>query len=269
MEYADSIPVHTAYTDSIAAEAFHREPAPMEHVHPVDSAFHNGRLELGTSATQAGKAAPAQDSNVLADSLSVASAVVLLMFIRKLVNIIPSLISCLLRWKEAFNLEYSVKLSRDRDIIYYILIIPFCLTVDRYRLYSPDFMDSMNDTSRLLVTTGAILAYMIARAILFYAIKGKKTGSETYFAAGKSFCTFFCLTTLSLSIAAGALSLFPVSDSVTRDVLLYIIGIFYLLSILRKCQIFSRSCKVLTTILYLCSLEFLPTGLFVATALIF
>ena len=62
------------------------------------------------------------------------SFLIVLLLLRRLVNILPSLLACLTRGKESLNLEASVKLSRDRDVLAMAMIIPFCLTAFYYRL---------------------------------------------------------------------------------------------------------------------------------------
>ena len=53
------------------------------------------------------------------------SFLIVLLLLRRLVNILPSLLACLMRGKESLNLEASVKLSRDRDALALAMIIPF------------------------------------------------------------------------------------------------------------------------------------------------
>ena len=69
---------------------------------------------------------------------------IVLLLLRQLVGIVPSLLACVIRWKENVNLEASVKLSRDRDYIALAMIAPFCLMAFRYRLYSPGFLEGLS-----------------------------------------------------------------------------------------------------------------------------
>ena len=78
---------------------------------------------------------------MLFDILALISFLMVLLLLRRLVNVYPSLLACLIRGKESINLEASVKLSRDRDRITYAMIVPFCLVACRYRLYEPSFLE--------------------------------------------------------------------------------------------------------------------------------
>ena len=60
--------------------------------------------------------------------------------LRSLVSIFPSLVACLVRSKECFNLESSVKLSRSRDIIALAMFLPFCLLASRFNLCGEGLM---------------------------------------------------------------------------------------------------------------------------------
>ena len=70
--------------------------------------------------------------------------------VRRITDVIPSMLGCLFRWKEAFNLEYSVRLSRNRNITFIVLTVPACLLAARFRLYDPDFMSEMTPPCILL-----------------------------------------------------------------------------------------------------------------------
>ena len=90
---------------------------------------------------------------MLFDILALISLLIVIMLLRRLVNIYPSLMACLIRWKESINLEASVKLSRDRDMLAVAIIIPFCLSITRFGVYSPGFIENLNENARL----GAII----------------------------------------------------------------------------------------------------------------
>ena len=81
---------------------------------------------------------------MLFNLLALFGFLIVLLLLRRLVNILPSLMACLIRGKESINLEASVKLSRDRDMLALAMIIPFCLTASYYRLYSPVILDGIS-----------------------------------------------------------------------------------------------------------------------------
>ena len=93
------------------------------------------------------------------------SFLIVLLLLRRLVNIMPSLMACMIRGKESLNLEASVKLSLDRDALALAMIIPFCLVAFRYRLYSPGFIEGMADNSVLGIYFGIVLRLGYAKFV--------------------------------------------------------------------------------------------------------
>ena len=91
--------------------------------------------------------------------LALISVILIIALLKRLVNIFPSLVACMVRWKESLNLEASVKHSLDRDMLAAAMIIPFCLTVTKFGLYSPAFLSGMNENGRTAVIIGIFLVY--------------------------------------------------------------------------------------------------------------
>jgi hypothetical protein len=177
--------------------------------------------------------------------------------------------ACIIRWKESVNLEASVKLSNDRDRLAFAMLLPFCLTADRFRLYDPKFLAGFDDNIRLALTIGIFLAYFIIRSIAakFYRPKGR--GSKCYKIADKSSLTFFTILTLVLLTMGGVMSFIGLDPAMIKSAMLWVSAGIYALSLLRKTQIFVSGCSIFTAFLYLCALEIFPTGILVVSALIF
>lgn len=135
--------------------------------------------------------------------LILASLVLVLIFLDRLVNVFPSLVACVIRWKESINLEASVKLGRDRNLTALLMLLPFCLVATRFRLYDPAFMSVMDDTARLGVILTVAIAYVLLRAMLTHLLRNGKISPKPYQAACNSFYTFFIMLTLCLLAMAG------------------------------------------------------------------
>ena len=206
---------------------------------------------------------------MLFNILALISFFICLLLLRTFVEVFPSLMACLVRWKESVNLDASVMLSRDRDIMAIAMILPFCLTAGRFSLYSPAWMGQFGADGRLGITIGTITAYILLRKGLEYACRSKKTNPNTYRTACKSSHTFFIILTLVLMVTGGILSFVGADPMGIRNAMLWISAITYTLFLLRKTQIFISSCSFFSGFLYLCALEILPTGALVASALIF
>ena len=248
----------------------------MTDIQPIDSAFTGGLLRLvpmdgdRLSLVLPGTAA---DAGRLTDSLPVTiiiiiTTILLIASLRRIVELAPSIAGCALRWKENMNLEDSVLLSISRDRLYLILILPFCILVSDRGLYSPGFIQGLPPVYGFAATTGIFLLYLMLRKASAWCFRGRKVNIKTYTFATRTFRTFFIITAAITLVTSGIMSVADVPDDTARAVLLCETAFIYMLSILRETQIFGHSCSLISAILYLCALEFLPTGILVATAIV-
>ena len=206
---------------------------------------------------------------MLLNILALISLLICLLLLRTMVEVFPSLMACLVRWKESVNLDASVQLSRSRDIMALAMIMPFCLTAGKFSLYSPSWTGQFGADGRLGITIGIFTAYILLRKGLEHAFRSKKTNQKTYRTACKSSHTFFIILTLVLMAMGGIMSFIDVNPMGIRSAMLWVSAITYTLFLIRKTQIFNSSCSLFSGFLYLCALEILPTGALVASALIF
>ena len=205
---------------------------------------------------------------MLFDILAIISTVSVIILMRRLLNIYPSLLACIIRWKESINLEASVKHSLDRNMFAVAMIIPFCLIVYRFGIYSPAFMEGINETFSLLIIIGIFGAYFALRRAMIRIMRPKKMNPKTYKAAICCAYTFFIILTLTLFFVGGIMALLKTDPIVTRTAIIWLSAIIYSIYIFRKTQIFTSSCSIFRGFLYLCGLEIFPAGVLIASALI-
>ena len=206
---------------------------------------------------------------MLFDLLALFAFLVVLLLLRRLLNIFPSLLACLIRGKESFNLEASVKLSRDRDALALAMIVPFCLVALRYRLYSPGFLEGFSENAVTGIYFAVFCVYVLLRALMAWLFRPRKMQQKTYRTAIKASSSFFIIGTLLLLATGGLLDLFNVPEIDVRSAMLWVSALIYAIFLLRKIQIFYSSCSVFVAFLYLCALEMIPTGILVVSAIIF
>ncbi|MBR5274597.1 MAG: DUF4271 domain-containing protein [Bacteroidales bacterium] len=206
---------------------------------------------------------------MLFNILALISVLICLSLLKRFTAIFPSLVACIIRWKESVNLEASVKLSNDRDKLAFAMLMPFCLVADRFCLYEPKFLSGFDGNMKLAITIGIFLVYFMLRTIAakFYRPKGRS--SKCYKIADKSALTFFIILTLILLAMGGVMTFMDVEPAMIKSAMLWVSAGIYALSLLRKTQIFVSGCSIFTAFLYLCALEIFPTGILVVSALIF
>ena len=202
-------------------------------------------------------------------ALALTSVIIVMLLLRTIVEIVPSVLACLIRWKENINIEASVRLSRDRDFSAIAMLIPFCLTVFRFRIYNPSFISNLPDNPRLWAVIGVFAAYVLIRKAASMLVHPRRMSQKTLAATEKSAHTYFILLTLILLLVCSTCSFLDASSNAIRLISLWLSALIYGLYLVRKVQIFASSCSLFTAFLYLCALEILPTGILVVSDVIF
>ena len=203
------------------------------------------------------------------NALALISVIAIMMLLKTIVGIFPSILASVIRWKENINIESSVRLSRDRDLTSFAMVVPFCLLAFRFRIYNPGFIANLPDNTRIWAVLGVFAAYNIFRKAAVLLARPHRIPQKTYLAAEKSANTFFIFLTLILLLVASTATFFNAPQEVVRAVCLWLSALIYGLYLIRKLQIFASSCSLFTAFLYLCALEILPTGILVISDVIF
>lgn len=236
---------------------------------PADSAFTAGTRMLeekaaGDSFTYTGIQ---NTEGEIIDAIILALAIVFISLSRKIAGLIPSILGCMVRWKENVNLEDSVKLRLDRNRIWLFSVLPFCIAMSELGI-GPHFLGPMSPLPRLAATTGIFITYILVRTVAKKTFRGKKINSGAYNAATNSSLTFFIFCTFLVLSTSGIMSLTSCNEETIKAAVLYEMGTVYAICVWRKTQIFKNTCSLFSAILYLCSLEFLPTALLVASVIL-
>ena len=195
--------------------------------------------------------------------------ILFLLTVRVVIELMPSLLATVIRWKESLNLEASVKLSRDRNLIALCSTVPFCLTAFAFSLYSPAFLNRFSADAQLWIFIGIFCSFVTVRTALEHMIKPRRIQIKAYKAIVSVGYSFFIILTMLLLLTTCLSYLFGISEEYTKNAMLWISGLTYLLYIIRKLQIFNSFSSFFAGFLYLCALEILPTGVLVTSAVIF
>ena len=156
---------------------------------------------------------------MLFNTLALISLLIIITLLKRLVSIYPSLMACMIRWKENVNLQMSVKLSTDRNLLALSMIIPFCLTVYRFGLYRPEFMAEMDEAAGVGVTIGIFTAYILTRRLCYIMARPRKASQTMYRTSASASYTFFIILALLLLATGGVLSFFDVNpDMIKTDI---------------------------------------------------
>ena len=228
--------------------------------------FQTGQLLL-PDAPPAALTEAGEGLSLVASILVAVSVLLFLLALRSFLNVLPYLSDNILRARGSAALEGSVRVSRDRNLVAAVFLIPAILLIYRYRLVDADILDTLTPDFRLLAVAGLFLAYVIVRYLLYRWFKPRRRYDE-YQKAYRTGYTFFILTMMLALVTVAVCYILRLPDSTVKTVLLVESGALFLLYLLRKGQILSLSCKPLTTFLYLCALELLPAAILVIPAVV-
>ncbi|MBQ9889677.1 MAG: DUF4271 domain-containing protein [Bacteroidales bacterium] len=191
-----------------------------------------------------------------------------LLCMRNWLRLIPSLTECVFRAKGSANLEESVPLTRDRNSVARICILPFTLIASHFRLWDPKLTANLDDFWHFLAVLGAFLIYILIRAFMQWRCAPRRSPADRYGIACRSSRNYFIICTSILLFGAGIFSLTDLPVLTIQRIFLLFLAVFYFFYLIRKTQILSTFCNPFTAFLYLCALEFLPTGALVAAAIL-
>lgn len=201
-------------------------------------------------------------------ALVVAAVIFVIICLPRLMELAKYLFGGLLRWKETANLFASVRLSRDRNILFNACLMPLALLSSRYGLYRLDLMEGMAPWQVSLVTLGALLLAFGFRWVLVNYFSPRTLSdqwkvSRTNIYNGTIVATVLGLLTAGIATVAGA------PDSSVRSVLYHESTILFVVILYRNFEILSWKGQRFKAFLYLCALELIPVILLVISGILF
>ena len=230
--------------------------------------FRQGRLEMSASP-MAEPAAMQQWNDLLPNKIAVVLSVALvLIYLKDIIRLLPSLLYALDRKKGSESLEYNVSTARMRNTVARIYTLPFCLAADRYAIYRPDFWEAIPAGWSSAATFGTLLAYYLLRCLCYTVIRPKKLNGDGAAALRHSLYNYFIVLTSVAVPLVGILPQFGLPDATTGRVLLAATGLAFAASLVRAWQILRSRHSALPTFLYLCGLEILPAAAVAVSAVI-
>lgn len=193
--------------------------------------------------------------------------VLMILLLGTFLQLLPFIADSLMRARGSAALENSVRVSRDRNIVALVMMLPGFLLAFRYRLYDPSFIAAHTGDTRLWLIGACFTGYLLLRLFIYLLLKPRRR-YENYQVAHHASYTFFIILVLLALLTAGIMSLFKVQDSVMRMVLYVETAAVYLVFLIRRTQILSLSCNHFRTFLYLCALELIPSAALILSAVL-
>ncbi|MCR5408715.1 MAG: DUF4271 domain-containing protein [Bacteroidales bacterium] len=193
--------------------------------------------------------------------------VLMILLIPTFLQLVPYIADSFFRARGSSALENSVRVSRDRNMVALVMLLPAFLLTFRYRLYNPDFLAWKDGDARLWLVAAAFGGYFLLRLVIYLLLKPHRR-YEAYRTAHHASYTFFILMVLLMLVTAGVMYIFKAPDAVIRLILYIEIATVYFIFLVRRSQILALSCNHFRTFLYLCALELFPTAALIVSAVL-
>ena len=130
-----------------------------------ESFFTQGRLEM-SAVPLPGPQDAASWGELLPNRIGIVLSIILVLLnLKDIIRLFPTLVYALDRVRGSIGLEYNVSKARMRNDIALVLALPFCLLIDRYALYRPQFWAWIPPMWSGLATIGLVLAFIAAAAL--------------------------------------------------------------------------------------------------------
>lgn len=230
--------------------------------------FRQGRLEMSTAPLPEFQT-PAEWNDLLPNKIAIVLSVVLvLIYLKDIIRLIPPLLYALDRKRGGESLEYNVSAARMRNTVALIYTLPFCLIADYCGAYRPGFWSMVPPEWSGAATLGVMLAYFLLRRLCYAAIRPGKMSAESLATLKHSLYNYFIVLVSVAVPTIGILPLFSVREDIISTVFLALTGLAFAFATVRAWQILKSRRSPLPTILYLCGLEILPAAAVVASAVL-
>ena len=178
-------------------------------------------------------------------------------------GIFPNLIGCIAWWKENVNLNSSGHLKRARNSATILLIPVFLLICSIHGIYPPT--ETLDITSAILYNIPIFGAYIAVRSLCILIFRNRDNiGANEYGCAVTAPFNYFIIACILMALTSLVAGISHIGADMIRSLLRWELIVVYALCLLRKTQIFAYNRGFFSGILYLCTLEILPTGLLIA-----
>lgn len=238
-------------------------------IQPVEDAFLSGTLEMSNSVDQFTKEIESGDPASVIISLALTMVIIgFLTNIGTFAKLLPKLSRSLINKNISFNLEHNERNVKSRMLLALLLAFPLSLEADNFGLTRLSFLGETGHVWRTLILFAFLVAFFLLRKLISTMPRPRRCSPDIWKSVSDGWLSNFVIFAI-LAVTFGLLVYichWPPRLYCTATALVF--AFFLALSLLKNYQILREYCSVLGSILYLCALEFLPTGALVALCLI-
>lgn len=236
----------------------------------ASEAFRQSTLTLPTGTENAPGADAIWSDSVINKVLTIAFIVLVMLYLTRILKLLPYLVGGMTRWRTAASIEESVSLTRDRNEAGMVSMLGIVLLLSRFGAWTPSLGSGQFQGEATLVTLGIAMAYVFLRHVLFaMAPSSERHGRNDFLGMGhRAFYNWTTIAALTLGTTAGVLSLAGIDVTAIKIAFLIELAVLWVDYLLVEIQFFSNGRGLFKAFLYLCGLEILPMAALLATELI-
>lgn len=200
--------------------------------------------------------------------LVIVTAVIFFLELGLFIKFIPDFIYSFSTINTSISMSNNYSFSRSRATIALSFVLVVCLVADRFGVFSCPWIMGKIAAPSSLVLIGIMLVYLLLRLICSIVLRPRKLNSEQRFALRKTPHSYFIGLGVAFLATVIVAWLFKLDAQFVRTLLIWETGIVYFFSLLRSFKILRLSCSVMSSFLYLCGLEFLPSAVLIYSTFI-
>lgn len=241
----------------------------QEGLPPVSDAFLEGRLEMAHKMMLQPQTIDSPEAYATIVSVLLIFFLVFFFYrFREILNLLPILLGMLSNKNIGLNIEHIKNTYRNRNATACIFSIPLGIFIARISLIQPSFLKGQPLGWMMIFTIGFLILYIFIRRTALLWPKPRKLAEDAWKVFQNGWMNYYILGSLLFCAAGPLLILFKVPDNISAIVFLCIFGPLYVMNLVRNIQIISKPCSTMTTILYLCAFEIIPTGALILLGLL-
>lgn len=232
---------------------------------PAAEAFVQGSLPSGEETVQAVQAADLWGTSSLNWGLMALCIILILLFLRRFISVIPYVAGGMARWREIVTMEGNMRLSRERDSVAAIAVLITCVCISRLDLFQAQFIHALAPGIRTLAVVGTVLAALLVRGLIIMALPSRRMRGDTAKAAGRAAYNLIILISAWLIILTVIYSISAQYIGFSRKAAIIGSGVLWFVFLFRKYQIMVSDDGHFIAFLYLCAVEILPAVMLVVS----
>lgn len=236
----------------------------------ASEAFRQSTLALPTGPENTPGADAMWSDSIINRVLAIAFIVLAMLYLTRILKLLPYLVGGMTRWRAAASIEESVSLTRDRNEAGMVSLLGMVLLLSRFEAWAPSLGKGSFQGEATLVTLAIAMAYLFLRHVLFAMTpSSERHGRNDFLGMGhRAFYNWTTLGAIMLGVTAGAFSLAGVDGAVVKTAFFIELVALWIDYLLVEVQFFANGRGLFKAFLYLCELEILPMAALLATELV-